>query len=56
MNDDISNMELHEVRRIKLNDVKYPNSPEVEVIRVHGYWVYLFPEGPVRIPIKDKGI
>jgi len=55
MNNDISNMELHEVREIKLNDVTYPNSPLVRVIRVHGYWIYFFPEGPVRIPVKHKG-
>ena len=51
MNNDISNMKLHEVRRIKLNDVIYPNSPSTRVIRVPDHLVYFFPEGPVTIPV-----
>jgi len=53
MEPDIYNMKLHEVRRIQLKGVNYPNSDSIRVIRVHGYWVYLFPEGPVRIPVKN---
>ena len=48
---DISNMKLHEVRRIKLNDVTYPNSPLIRVIRVPDHLVYFFPEGPVAIAV-----
>ena len=51
MNDEISNMKLHEVRRIKLDDVTYPNSPYIKVIRVPDHLVYFFPEGPVPIPV-----
>ena len=51
MNDDISNMKLHEVRRIKLNDVTYPNSPLIRIIRVPDHLVYFFPEGPVAIAV-----
>ena len=51
MNDDISNMKLHEVKRVQLEDVSYPNSPLIRVIRVPDHLVYFFPEGPVAIPV-----
>ena len=54
MENDIFDMKLHEVRDIALSQADYPNSPLVKVIRVPGYWIYLFPEGIVRIPFYEK--
>ena len=51
MNDDISNMKLHEVKRVQLEDVSYPNSPLIRVMRIPDHLVYFFPEGPVAIPV-----